>query len=212
MGHFLVKIKFYLSIYISVNFKRKDFVIYMPQRLAWMDNRMHNSCKRRAEYLRRSLVIVYTSMISGRHRLYWRSCVSSRGAPTPLAHRCHDVKISTHISSVKFKTWWNMGVGHLWLKWVGQLWQSKLSLVFRGVPFPVLAWPRVSVPLNSWPMAYYRKGGTTPRLRLALSEEPSSRLAFTELWIFITKQIGGGAQWVELVITTLTSEPTHWLL
>ena len=25
--------------------------------------------------------------------------------------------------------------------------------------------------------------------------------------ILITKQIGGGAQWVELVITTLTSEP-----
>ena len=74
-------------------------------------------------------------------------------------------------------------VGHLWLKWVGQLWQSEIlfldmlkkSLVFRGVPFPVLAWPRVSVPLNSRPMAYYRKSGTTSRLRLALSEEPSSQ-------------------------------------
>ena len=30
-------------------------------------------------------------------------------------------------------------------------------------------------------MAYYRKGRTTPRLRLALSEEPSSQfLAFTQ--------------------------------
>ena len=57
-------------------------------------------------------------------------------------------------------------------------------LVFSGVPFPVLACPRVSVPLNSRPVAYYRKGGTTPRLRLALSEEPSSRLAFTRLRIF----------------------------
>ena len=27
--------------------------------------------------------------------------------------------------------------------------------------------------------------------------------------ILITKQIGGGAEWVELVVTTLTSEPTH---
>ena len=37
-------------------------------------------------------------------------------------------------------------------------------------------------------LVYYRKGGTTPHLRLALSEEPSSRLA------------------LELVITTLTSD------
>ena len=43
---------------------------------------------------------------------------------------------------------WLKWVEHLWLKWVGQLWQSKLlffgryaqkTLVFRGVPFPVLA-------------------------------------------------------------------------
>ena len=49
--------------------------------------------------------------------------------------------------------------------------------------------------------------GTTPCLKLALPEEPSSWLAFTQLLvgihtamnILITKQIGGGAQWVELV-------------
>ena len=41
----------------------------------------------------------------------------------------------------------------------------------------------------------------------ALNEKTSFRLAFTELRI--TNQIGGGAQWVELVITTLMSEPTH---
>ena len=61
---------------------------------------------------------------------------------------------------------------------------AQKILDFRGVPFPVITWPWVSVPLNSQSMAYYRKGGTTPRLRLALSEEPSSQLSFTQLWIF----------------------------
>ena len=41
-----------------MNFKGKDCVIHVPQRLAGMDERVDNSCKRRAEYLRRSLVIV----------------------------------------------------------------------------------------------------------------------------------------------------------
>ena len=41
-----------------MNFKRKDCVIHVLQRLAGMDERVDNSCKRRAEYLRRSLVIV----------------------------------------------------------------------------------------------------------------------------------------------------------
>ena len=41
-----------------MNFKEKDCVIHVPQRLAGMDERVDNSCKRRAEYLRRSLVIV----------------------------------------------------------------------------------------------------------------------------------------------------------
>ena len=43
-----------------MNFKRKDCVSHVPKRLAGMDERMDNSCKRRAEYLRRSLVIVHT--------------------------------------------------------------------------------------------------------------------------------------------------------
>ena len=47
--------------------------------------------------------------------------------------------------------------GAFGLKGVGQLWESKLffigryaqkTLVFRGVPFPVLAWPHVSVHLK----------------------------------------------------------------
>ena len=41
-----------------MNFKGKDCVIHVLQRLAGMDEREDNSCKRRAEYLRRSLVIV----------------------------------------------------------------------------------------------------------------------------------------------------------
>ena len=47
------------------------------------------------------------------------------------------------------------------------------TLVFRGVPFLVITWPRVSVPLNSRPVAYCRKGRTTPHLSFALCEEPS---------------------------------------
>ena len=42
-----------------MNFKGKDCVIHVPQqRLAGMDKRVDNSCKRTAEYLRRSLIIV----------------------------------------------------------------------------------------------------------------------------------------------------------
>ena len=41
-----------------MNFKGEDCVIHVLQRLAGMDERMDNSYKRRAEYLRRSLVIV----------------------------------------------------------------------------------------------------------------------------------------------------------
>ena len=39
-------------------------------------------------------------------------------------------------------------------------------LVIRGVPFPIIERLQVSVPLNSRPVAYYRKGGITPCLRL----------------------------------------------
>ena len=84
--------------------------------------------------------------------------------------------------------------GHLWPKWVGQLWQCKAAvsfgnmlkklLVFRRVPFPIITWPQVLVPLNSRPVDYYREGGTTPHLSLVLFEEPSSLLAFKVLWIY----------------------------
>ena len=41
-----------------MNFKGKGCVIHVPQRLAEMDERVDKSCKRRAKYLHRSLVIV----------------------------------------------------------------------------------------------------------------------------------------------------------
>ena len=94
-------------------------------------------------------------------------------------------------------------------KWMGRLvtvfgrYAQKNILVFRGVPFPVLAWPQVSVPLNSRPVAYNRKGGTLSPPKVCF-EEPSFWLAHSAMGIHsainiqITKQIGGGAQWVEL--------------
>ena len=41
-----------------VLFKGKDCIIHVPQCLTGMDKRVDNSCKRRAEYLHHSLVIV----------------------------------------------------------------------------------------------------------------------------------------------------------
>ena len=43
-----------------MNFKGTDCVIHVPQCLAGIDKRVDNSCKRRAEYLRRYLITVYT--------------------------------------------------------------------------------------------------------------------------------------------------------
>ena len=115
---------------------------------------------------------------------------------------------------------WLKWVGHLWLKWVGHLrlkwvghlwfiWIGQLSFVFfffryaqnmpvfRGVPFLVLEWPWASVPLNSWPVAYYRKGGTTPHLSFALRSPTFGwhivLWALTWLWIFkLLNKLGVG--------------------
>ena len=43
-----------------MNFKGPDCVSHVPQFLAGMGERVDNSCKRKAEYLRHSLVIVHT--------------------------------------------------------------------------------------------------------------------------------------------------------
>ena len=61
-------------------------------------------------------------------------------------------------------------------KWGGQLWLNGLlvsffilvcskTLIFRGIPFLVIAQLQVS---NFQPVVHYKKGGTTPCLRLAL--------------------------------------------
>ena len=51
-----------------------------------------------------------------------KNCVSSGRVPTPLAHRCSWWWKFPHILKCEVKTWWDMGMGHLWLKWVGHLW------------------------------------------------------------------------------------------
>ena len=56
---------------------------------------------------------------------------------------------------------------------------------------------RVSIPLNSWPMVYYRKGGTTPSLSFALRSPAfgwhTVLWAFTVLWIFkLLNKLGVG--------------------
>ena len=82
-------------------------------------------------------------------------CVEWENTNTSWLIDIHYVKISTHsyiATHVKceVKTYWDMEMGYLWigclwLKWVGQLWQSELllferyALVFRGVPFAVIA-------------------------------------------------------------------------
>ena len=71
----------------------------------------------------------------------------------------HYVNIFTHTQIVKLKyngiCGWGILMEHLWLKWVGQLWQSGIvfwgdtlkehCMVFRRVPFAVITWPRVSI-------------------------------------------------------------------
>lgn len=56
----------------------------------------------------------------------------------------------------------NLIIFFLW--WYTYL--QKLLLVMRGVPFPVIIGPQVSVPLNSQPVVHYKKGGITFHLKL----------------------------------------------
>ena len=61
-----------------MNFKGKDCVIHVPQRLAGMDERVDNSCKRRAKYFVAPSSLSAESVVSGRHPLYRRSRRASR--------------------------------------------------------------------------------------------------------------------------------------
>ena len=78
--------------------------------------------------------------------------MQARGAPTLLAHRCSLCENFHTYIKCEVKTSWDMEMGHLWLKWVGQLWQSELlflgdtlqkkkTLLFGGVPFPAELMP-----------------------------------------------------------------------
>ena len=58
-------------------------------------------------------------------------------------------------------------VGHLWPKWVGQLW--KYSQKIAGLQGSTLSDHRMTTgfgPFELPPVDYYREGGTTPHLRL----------------------------------------------
>ena len=57
--------------------------------------------------------------------------VLSGGAPTPLAHPCLWWWTFPHILKCELKTWWDMGMGHLWLKWVGHLWRKLVVATYH---------------------------------------------------------------------------------
>ena len=73
---------------------------------------------------------------------------------------------------------------------------------------------QVSLPWNSWPMDYYREGETTPSLRLVLLSSPALGWLSKYYEYTVAKQIGGGAEWVELFImlTKGMGDPLYELL
>ena len=94
-------------------------------------------------------------------------------------------------------------MGYLWLKWVGRLrlngWGSNFGggggdmlKKSTGLQESTPSGHRMTMGFGPFELltrgliqkgrTYYRKGGTTPCLRLALSEEPSIWLAFTQTY------------------------------
>ena len=73
----------------------------------------------------------------------------------------------------------------------------KKVLVFRGVPFLIIASLQVLVPV-----AYYREGGTTCHLRLIFFYLRSQALDWLSQYYKYTvvKQNRSGAEWVELIV------------
>ena len=78
-----------------MNFKGTDCVIHVPQCLAGMDDCVDNSCKRRAEYLRCSLIIVYTE------RSQWQASITWEKSACLV-----EVSVTEHILR-KFPNWEN---------------------------------------------------------------------------------------------------------
>ena len=106
-----------------------------------------------------------------------------------------------------------MGMGHLWLKWVGRLWQSELLLFGRcsNPPQKTGDYPFQSLHhgfRSLWTPNLLQKGWDhfPPKACFKWRAQLSVGI-HRAMSILITKQIGGGSQWVELVIIKGTSEP-----
>ena len=92
---------------------------------------------------------------------------------------------------------------------------AQKILVFSGVPFPVIAWPHLSVPLNCQPVAYYREGQDhSPPKACFYLRSPAVDWLSQYYKYTVAKQIGGGGEWVELFITLTRGmgEPTYGLV
>ena len=94
----------------------------------------------------------------------------------------------------KHKGTWGWGIygSNGWVKWafIFERYAQK-ALVFRGVPILVITLPWASVPLISRPVAYSRKGVTTPPLKLVWG--PQLLVGFhSAMTIQIIEQVGGG--------------------
>ena len=103
------------------------------------------------------------------------SCVLSKGAPTPagtlMLELCGHFLHTYKVLSLTY-----MGYGDSGLNWWTAIakWVTVFgghackTVVFMRALFLIIAWLQVSVPLNSWPVAYYRKGGTNTHLKHTL--------------------------------------------
>ena len=71
-----------------MNFKGTDCIIHVPQRLAGIDKRVENSCKRRAEYLCPSLIIIYTECGQWKASYIWEksACLPKVSVTEDIEH------------------------------------------------------------------------------------------------------------------------------
>ena len=157
------------------------------------------------------------------------SCVSEWGNTNTSWHTdVHYVKIFRAYIKCEVKTWgWGIlaWMGGAFMAWMGTwhsygevsfcFWEIRLrNTSLQGSTLSGHCMTAGSVTLNSWPVAYCRKAGPFPCFK-----EPSSRLAFTVLWIFkLLNKLGVGLNgWgslggVIIILTGGTAEPTCRLL
>ena len=90
-------------------------------------------------------------------------------------------------------------MGHLWLKWVGQLWQSKLLFFLEDMlKNTCLSGPRMTMGFSPFELptrGLLQKGWdhSPPKACFELGAQLSVGI-HRAINILITKQIGGGAQ------------------